>query len=121
MEPRWAGPTRDLLAEVDTIPLVDHHVHGAFRASPSEAAYGNALNEADTDPLPQGVDPFDSQVGFAIRRWCAPVLGLDPHASPSAYWARRAELGEVEVNRRFLTAAGVSDWLIDTATAPTTS
>jgi predicted TIM-barrel fold metal-dependent hydrolase len=114
MEPPWAGPVRDLLAELDTIALVDHHVHGAFRDSPSEAAYGNALNEADTDPLPPGVDPFDSQVGFAIRRWCAPVLGLEPHASPSAYWARRAELGEAEVNRRFLTGAGVSDWLVDT-------
>ncbi|TQM55092.1 amidohydrolase family protein [Humibacillus xanthopallidus] len=110
----WEGPARDLLAELGTIALIDHHVHGAFRASPSEAAYGNALNEADTDPLPPGVDPFDSQVGFAIRRWCAPVLGLEPHATPDAYRARRAELGEAEVNRRFLTAAGVSDWLVDT-------
>ena len=113
-DPVPAGAARDLLAELDETPLVDHHVHGAFRASPSRAAYGNALNEADTDPLPEGVDPFDSQVGFAIRAWCAPVLGLDRHASPDDYWHRRAQLGEDEVNRRFLTAAGVSDWLVDT-------
>jgi predicted TIM-barrel fold metal-dependent hydrolase len=42
------------------------------------------------------------------------VLDLEPHAAPDAYWARRAELGEPEVNRRFLTAAGVSDWVVDT-------
>lgn len=42
------------------------------------------------------------------------MLGLEPHATPDAYRARRAELGEAEVNRRFLTAAGVSDWLVDT-------
>ena len=57
---------------------------------------------------------FDSQLGFAVRRWCAPLLGLDPHASPTTYWARRAGLGETEVNRRFLAAAGSSDWLVDT-------
>ena len=108
------GFARDLLADLDATPLVDHHVHGAFRAAPSRAAYGDALNEADTDPLPPDVDPFDSQLGFAARAWCAPVLGLDRHAPPDAYWARRAELGEDEVNRRFLTAAGVSDWLVDT-------
>jgi predicted TIM-barrel fold metal-dependent hydrolase len=42
------------------------------------------------------------------------VLGLGEHASPDAYWERRAELGETEVNRRFLSAAGVSAWLVDT-------
>ena len=40
----WSGPARDLLDELEEIPLVDHHVHGAFRTSPSRAAYGNALN-----------------------------------------------------------------------------
>ncbi|KRF39924.1 amidohydrolase [Terrabacter sp. Soil811] len=108
------GAARDLLAELAATPLVDHHVHGAFRAAPSRAAYGDALNEADTDPLLPDVDPFDSQVGFAVRAWCAPLLGLDRHASPDDYWARRSELGEDEVNRRFLAAAGVSDWLVDT-------
>ena len=114
MAPGALGAARDLLAVVGATPLVDHHVHGAFRTAPSRAAYGDALNEADTDPLPPAVDPFDSQVGFAVRAWCAPVLGLDRHAAPDDYWARRTELGEAEVNRRFLTAAGVADWLVDT-------
>ena len=77
-----SGPVQDLLAELEDLPLVDHHVHGALRSAPSRTAYGNALNEADTDPLPPGVDPFDSQLGFAIRRWCAPVLGTRGACEP---------------------------------------
>jgi predicted TIM-barrel fold metal-dependent hydrolase len=57
---------------------------------------------------------FDSQLGFAIRRWCAPLLGLPEHAPADDYWSRRAELGEQEVARRLLPAAGVSDWIVDT-------
>jgi predicted TIM-barrel fold metal-dependent hydrolase len=57
---------------------------------------------------------FDSQLGFAIRRWCAPVLGLPPHADPADYVARRRELGAGEVNRRLLRAAGVETLLVDT-------
>ncbi|HET6825306.1 MAG TPA: amidohydrolase family protein [Amnibacterium sp.] len=99
---------------VEHLPLVDHHVHGPFRTSASRSRFENALNEGSTDPLPDFVSGFDSQLGFAVRRWCAPLLDLEPHAAPDAYWDRRAELGEPEVDRRFLTAAGVSDWVIDT-------
>jgi uncharacterized protein len=105
----------DALAEwVEGLPLVDHHVHGPFRASVPRARYENALNEGSTEPLPDFVSGFDSQLGFAVRRWCAPLLDLEPHAAPDVYWERRAELGEPEVNARLLSAAGVSDWVIDT-------
>jgi hypothetical protein len=33
------------------------------------------------------------------------------------YWNRRCQLGEQEVARRFLSAAGVTDWLVDTGFA----
>jgi hypothetical protein len=99
---------------VETVPLVDHHVHGPFRGEGDRARFENALNEGSTDPLPPFVSGFDSQLGFAVRRWCAPLLDLPPHADPDAYWARRVELGEAEVNRRFLSAAGVADWVVDT-------
>ncbi len=104
----------DLVEVLEAVQLVDHHVHGPFVASPSRATFGNALNEADTEPLPDDVEPFDSQLGFAIRAWCGPLLGLSRHASPDAYWEARSALPEDEVNRRFLSAAGVSDWLVDT-------
>jgi predicted TIM-barrel fold metal-dependent hydrolase len=57
---------------------------------------------------------FDSQLGFAVRRWCAPLLGLEPHAAAGSYLQRRAELGPAEVNRRLLQAAQVDTWLVDT-------
>jgi predicted TIM-barrel fold metal-dependent hydrolase len=53
-------------------------------------------------------------LGLAIRRWCAPVLGLEPHVPAEAYLRRRRELGAAEVNRRFLTEAGISTFLVDT-------
>ena len=42
------------------------------------------------------------------------MLGLEPHAGPAEYLARRQELGPEEVNRRLLRAAGVEVFLVDT-------
>ncbi len=94
--------------------MVDHHVHGCYAAGGDEARFANALNEADPDPLARLSDGYDSQVGFAVRRWCAELLDLPRHVAPATYWARRTELGEVEVSARLTRAAGVSDWLVDT-------
>jgi predicted TIM-barrel fold metal-dependent hydrolase len=57
---------------------------------------------------------FDSPLGLAIRRWCAPVLGLSPCAPADDYWARRSELGPDELTTAMLTRAGVSRWVVDT-------
>jgi uncharacterized protein len=110
----------ELRDEVERLTLVDHHVHGAFLVAPDRDTLENAFNEGSTDPLPEWVSGFDSQLGFAVRRWCAPILDLAPHASADDYFARRAALGETEVSRRFLSRAGVSDWLIDTGFAAET-
>lgn len=105
---------RDLASYVSAVPLVDHHVHGAFIAELSRGDFERSLNEASPDPIPDWMTQFDSQLGFAIRRWCAPLLGLPAHAPADEYWARRAELGGAQVTAAFLGAAGVSDWLVDT-------
>ena len=52
-------------------------------------------------------------LGLAVRRWCAPVLGLEPHASAEDYLARRQELG-AEASRLLVAAAGIETFLIDT-------
>jgi uncharacterized protein len=109
--PRGESGLADAIAAV---PLVDHHVHGAFTAELSRAEFEQALNEASPDPIPDWMTQFDSQLGFAIRRWCAPLLDLPAHASADDYWARRSELGTAQVTALFLGAAGVSDWLVDT-------
>jgi predicted TIM-barrel fold metal-dependent hydrolase len=104
----------DLAAHTAAVPLVDHHVHGAFAAEISRPGFERSINEASPDPVPEWMTQFDSQLGFAIRRWCAPLLDLPPHAPADDYWARRTELGRPEVTARLLRAAGVGDWLLDT-------
>jgi len=65
-----------------------------------------------------GVTLFDSQIGFAVRRWCPPVLGLPAHARPDEYLNQRASLGAEEVSRRFLRAAGLAAMYVDTGFEP---
>ncbi|GAA5160935.1 MULTISPECIES: amidohydrolase family protein [Amycolatopsis] len=100
----------DFLGE---LPLVDHHVHGALRDDVGRDALERMLTESDR-PIPAGTTQFDSQIGFAVLRWCAPVLGLEPHASPEDYVRRRTELGTAEVNRRLLAASGTGHYLLET-------
>lgn len=105
---------RPALAEaLDELRLIDHHVHGAFAGETSPERVENALNEGSTAPVPSWYG-LDSQLGFAVRAHLAPVLELPRHAPAEDYLARRAELGEAEVNRRMLAAAGVDRWIVDT-------
>jgi predicted TIM-barrel fold metal-dependent hydrolase len=113
------GPDRERRAfeeAVGALSLIDHHVHGAFRGPLDRTTFERAITESDR-ALAAGVTPFDSQVGFAILRWCAPALGLQPHASPEEYLARRDELGPEATNRRLLGSSGVSHYLVDTGFA----
>jgi uncharacterized protein len=93
--------------------LVDHHVHGVLTGELDEQAVEAGLSESSS-ATPPGTSVFDSQLGFSVRRWCAPVLDLDPLVPPADYLRRRLELGSSEVSRRLLTAAGVGTWLVDT-------
>jgi len=101
---------------VNALPLIDHHVHGAFRVSLNRVAFERSITESDRG-LAAATTSFDSQLGFAILRWCAPMLELPPHSSPDEYLARRAELGPEETNRRLLGSSGVSHYLVDTGFA----
>ena len=102
-----------LAESLDALPLVDHHVHGVLTADVDRAGFEDLITEAFEGPAP-GTSGFDSQVGFAVRRHCAPVLGLPEHAPADDYVARRRELGAAEVNRRLLAASGVAHLLVDT-------
>jgi hypothetical protein len=72
--------------------LVDHHCHGILTADLDRAAFEGLMNEA-VRASPLGTTLFDSMMGWAIRRHCAPVLGLEPLAPADDYLARRVELG----------------------------
>jgi len=109
---RSAGAQASVEHDLAALPLVDHHCHGVTRSLPDRKAFENLIYEG-FDPLPGGATHFDAPVGLALRRWCAPVIDLEPLASPEDYLARREQLGASEVNGRFLKAAGLGAVLID--------
>lgn len=100
----------------DEVRLVDQHCHGVLGADLDAAAFAGWLTEAPM--LPAGRDPFDSLLGLAVRRWCAPILDLPALVDRDTYLKRRAELGWREVTARLLGAAGVATWLVDTGFVP---
>src|ERR1700756_4362665 len=102
----------DLAQHIGEGPLIDQHVHGCWLTAGDRQRFENALNEANTEPL--AGSGFDSQLGFAIRAHCGPVLGLPKHVVPQSYWDCRIQYHETELARLFLAAAKASDWLVDT-------
>lgn len=106
----------DLLTDhLAAVRLVDHHVHGWFAEPGDRPAFEAALNEGATGPVSSG---FELPVGVAVRRWCAPLLGLPPLAPADAYWEARSALPYDELVRTFVTAAGVEHWIVDTGLTP---
>jgi uncharacterized protein len=98
---------------VGALALIDHHAHPVLASSLSRAVFEELITESDR-PAPAGTTQFDSQLGVAVRRWCAPVLGLPPAAPPEDYLARRTELGPAEATRLLLRASGIACFLVDT-------
>ena len=99
--------------ELADLPLVDQHCHPVVLDPLDPEGFALLLTEAKRLG-PAGTSELDSQVGVAVRRWCAPVLGLEPHAQPDDYLARREQLGARETARRLLGACGTSGLLVDT-------
>jgi uncharacterized protein len=83
-----------------------------LRVDSTREEFESLLLEADS-VAPMGGSFFDSAVGFAVRRWCAPLLDLPRHASPEAYLERRNSLHIAEVSRTFLMASGIHTFLVD--------
>jgi predicted TIM-barrel fold metal-dependent hydrolase len=99
------------------VQLVDHHCHGLVRRDLDRASFETLMNEGAGSGRWTG-SPFDSMLGAAIRRHCAPLLGLEPHTDADGYLAQRQVLGHDEVARRLLGAAGIDALLVDTGFLP---
>ncbi len=99
--------------EMEGLRLIDHHCHGVAKTDLGLREFESLITES-YDPPPPGTSRFDSPLGLAVLRWCAPVLGLDPFVSPQDYVARRTDLGADAVARSFLREAGLGALLIDT-------
>ncbi|MEU5436315.1 amidohydrolase [Streptomyces sp. NPDC020719] len=101
---------------IDAAPrpdLVDQCCHGVLRTELGLGTFETQLGRTGGPPAP-GTTFFDTQTGFAVRRWCPPLLGLDAHCAPARYLARRRELGVLETGRRLLRGSGISTYLVDT-------
>jgi predicted TIM-barrel fold metal-dependent hydrolase len=105
--------TSEIIEYVDQLPLLDHHVHGVFKSDPTVEQFANMITESDRQPKSLEL-AMNSQVGFATRKWCSPLIDLPAHADPQTYFDRRMQLGAEEVNRRMLKASGISYSLIET-------
>ena len=97
---------------LDGLPLVDHHCHGVVAVDLDRDAFESFINEGFDRPA-SGTSHFDTPIGLAVRRWCAPVLDLEPFAPAETYVAKRLELGAREVNERFLRASGLQALFLD--------
>lgn len=98
---------------IETPPLVDQYCQGVLRTELGLATFEAQLIRSAGPPA-AGTTFFDTQTGFALRRWCPPLLGLEPHCAPARYLARRRELGAAESARRLLRGCGVGARLVDT-------
>ena len=109
--------TAPIREELPLVDLIDHHCHGLLTGDLDRAEFESLMNEA-TGPSLLDTTPFDSMLGLAVRRHCAPLLGLEPFASAQDYVRRRLDLGGSEVNTRLMAATGISMLLVDTGIGP---
>ncbi|GAA5190976.1 amidohydrolase family protein [Rugosimonospora acidiphila] len=109
-------PRTELLPAVAGLSLFDHHCHGVVPADLTREEFEGLLTEGDR-PHPGG-SLLDSQLGLALRRWCAPLLDLPRHAEAEEYLSRRAELGHAEVTGRMLRASRLGALAVDTGFTP---
>jgi predicted TIM-barrel fold metal-dependent hydrolase len=97
----------------NAVRLVDHHCHGLMRDDLDRQGFELLATESDW-PQPAGQTIFVSPVGLTIRAECAPLLGLERHASAVEYWQARSELGQAATSALLMPTTGIDNLLIDT-------
>ena len=107
------GPDPGIDRLVRSIALVDHHTHSIVRGPVDSTAFTLMGTESDR-PAAAAQTGLDSQIGFAIRRWCAPLLGLDPSVPADHYLEARAAIPNEDVARRLLPEAGFERLIVET-------
>lgn len=100
------------------IPLIDHHVHGTLIPQLSRREFESFLTES-SEPIPPWMTQFDSQIGFAVRKYCAPHFNLPEHADADSYWSARSMCDSGEISRRLLRNTGISESIVDTGAIQT--
>lgn len=107
----------DVKLNLDELVLFDHHCHGVVNEDLDRAGFEELISESSA-PAVAGTTRFDSQVGFAIRRFCSAPLGISDFSEPDEYLRVRQELGSSKVNRILLEASKISYLGIETGHQP---
>jgi len=108
------GGVNELLARAS---LVDHHTHSIVPGTVDREAFTLMLTESDRRSAADAAG-MDSQVAFAVRRWCAPLLDMPAHASAEEYLEQRLAMSNETAAARLLPHAGVERMLVDTGFRP---
>lgn len=98
--------------------VVDQHGHGVLHGELGLGTFEAHLAAATRSSVPAGGTLFDTRVGLALRRWCPPLLGLEPFCSPVRYLARRRELGAYAAGRALLRGSGIEGFVVAAPEAP---
>ncbi|HEX5565433.1 MAG TPA: amidohydrolase [Streptomyces sp.] len=101
-------------------PLTDQYSRGILHGEPGlggfeawlAAAVGGGAAGGAGGAHPLTGTFFDTRLGLAVRRWCPPLLGLEPHCTPVRYLARRRELGAYAAGRALLRGSGIGTFVV---------
>ncbi|TAL13148.1 MAG: amidohydrolase [Chloroflexota bacterium] len=93
--------------------MVDHHVHSVVVGPVEPGDFVALVCESDRRSAAQAAG-LDTQVGIAIRRWCAPLLGLPAGIAGDDYLDYRRGLTNEAAAARLLPSAGFDALLVDT-------
>jgi uncharacterized protein len=107
------GPHPGVNEALERARFVDHHVHAIVRGRLDRTTFESMLTESDRPAAIQAAG-WESQLGMAVRRWCAPLLGLERHVTPDAYLGHRLALSNEDAAATLLPAAGLSGLVVDT-------
>lgn len=109
------APERPVLRGAEV--LVDQCSHGVLHGDLGLGTFEAHLAAATGSEIPAGGTLFDSRTGLALRRWCPPLLDLEPHCSPARYLARRREMGAYAAGRALLRGSGIGGFLVESGGA----
>ena len=108
-----AGPHPGVDELLTHARFVDHHVHGILRGSLTPERLVQQLSESDR-PAAAAIAGMDTQLGVAVRRWMAPLIGLEPGVPAAEWLAHRATLDNETLGATILPEAGLDALLVDT-------
>lgn len=77
---------------IETPSLVDQYCHGVLRTELGLGTFEAHLARTEGPPAP-GTTFFDTQTGFAVRRWCPPCSAWSRTVRPPAIWPADANSG----------------------------